>query len=92
MSVWQTAPGIGIDDLNASPSDYFTFREENHTFQQFGIWDGDSVSVTGLAAPEQVPGLDVTQARSTPSASSRFSAGGSRRKTKRPGSSGNRAS
>ena len=60
VSVWQTAPGIGITDLNASPSDYFTFREENRTFQHFGIWTGDSVSVTGLAAPEQVPGLDVT--------------------------------
>lgn len=60
VSVWQTAPGIGITDLEASPSDYFTFREENRTFQQFGIWTGDSVSVTGLAAPEQVQGLDVT--------------------------------
>lgn len=60
MSVWQTAPGIGITDLEASPSDYFTFREENRTFQQFGIWTRDSVSVTGLAAPEQVRGLDVT--------------------------------
>jgi predicted permease len=60
VSVWQTAPGIGIADLQASPSDYFTFREENRTFQQFGLWSGDSVSVTGLAAPEQVPGLDVT--------------------------------
>jgi predicted permease len=60
VSVWQTAPGIGITDLSASPSDYFTFREENRTFQQFGLWTGDSVSVTGLAAPEQAPGLDVT--------------------------------
>src|SRR5579872_2685600 len=60
VSVWQTAPGIGITDLNASPSDYFTFREENRTFQNFGIWTGDSVSVTGLAVPEQVQALDVT--------------------------------
>jgi putative ABC transport system permease protein len=60
VSVWQTAPGVGITDMEASPSDYFTFREENRTFQHFGIWGNDSVSVTGLAAPEQVPGLDVT--------------------------------
>ena len=71
VSVWQTAPGIGITDLNASPSDYFTFREENRTFQHFGIWTGDSVSVTGLAAPEQVPGLTLLPARSKPSASNR---------------------
>ncbi len=60
IGVWQTAPGIGITDLNASPSDYFTFREENRTFQQFGIWTGDSVSITGLAAPERLQALDVT--------------------------------
>ncbi|MGO4883508.1 MAG: ABC transporter permease [Bryobacteraceae bacterium] len=61
VGVWQSAPGIGIQDLNASPSDYFTFRDENRTMQQFGTWNGGSVSVTGLAAPEQVPSLTVTE-------------------------------
>ena len=60
VSVWQSAHGIGIDNLNLSPSDYFTFHEENHTFQEMGIWDGDSVSITGLEAPEQVQSLNVT--------------------------------
>jgi len=60
ISVWQTAPGLNIKDLNESPSDYFTFREENRTFQHFGIWQGDGVSITGLAAPERVQALDVT--------------------------------
>jgi putative ABC transport system permease protein len=60
VSVRQSAPGIGIDDLDASPSDYFTFREENHTFQEFGIWGGGSVSITGLEAPEQVQNLSVS--------------------------------
>ncbi|HKW97234.1 MAG TPA: ABC transporter permease [Bryobacteraceae bacterium] len=61
VSVWQKAPGIGIANLNASPSDFFTFREENRTFQRFGIWGGGSVSITGLDAPEQVPILQVTE-------------------------------
>ncbi|HXI44478.1 MAG TPA: ABC transporter permease [Bryobacteraceae bacterium] len=60
ISVWQSAPGLGIMDLNESPSDYFTFREENRTFQQFGIWQGDGVSITGLATPERVQAIDVT--------------------------------
>jgi predicted permease len=60
IGVWQTAPGLGITDLNESPSDYFTFREENRTFQKFGIWQGDGVSITGLAAPERVQAIDVT--------------------------------
>ena len=61
VGVWQSAPGIGIQDLNASPSDYFTFRDENRTFDQFGTWNSGSVSVTGLAAPEQVQSLTVTE-------------------------------
>ena len=61
VSVWQSAPGIGMADMNLSPSDYFTFRDENRTFQQFGIWSGNSVSVTGMAAPERVQGLLVTE-------------------------------
>lgn len=61
VSVWQSAPGIGIQDLNASPSDYSTFREENRTFQQIGLWTGGSVSVTGLAAPEQGQSLSVSE-------------------------------
>src|SRR5450631_4124051 len=42
IGVWQTSSRLNIKDLSASPSDYFTFREENKTFQQFGIWDGGS--------------------------------------------------
>ena len=60
VGVWQSAPGIGIKDLNASPSDYFTFREENRSFQNIGLWNGGSRTVTGLEAPEQVQDLTVT--------------------------------
>jgi putative ABC transport system permease protein len=61
VSVWQSAPGLGMNDMNLSPSDYFTFRDENRTFQQFAIWEGGSVSVTGISAPEQVQRLLVTE-------------------------------
>lgn len=60
VGVWQTAPGIGIADLNASPATYFTYREQNHSFTDIGMWQGDSVSVTGIAEPEQVDAVDVT--------------------------------
>ena len=60
VGVWENAPGLGWKEVNASPSTYFTFREENHTFEDVGLWRGDSVTVTGLAEPEQVDGLDVT--------------------------------
>src|ERR1700676_4991812 len=63
VAVWETAPGLnipGLGGLNASPATYFTFREEGRVFQDIGIWRGDSVSVTGMAEPEQVPSLFVT--------------------------------
>ena len=60
VSVWQTAPGIGIKDVQCSPSDYFTFLEESRTFQSFGIWTGDGVSITGIGAPERASAVDVT--------------------------------
>jgi hypothetical protein len=60
VGVREKAPGLGIDDMNASPATYFTFREENNTFQDTGLWRTDSFSVTGLGEPEQVDSLEVT--------------------------------
>ncbi len=60
IGVWHTAPGINIKDLNMSPSIYFIDREQNTTFQDIGVYDGDSSNVTGVGQPEHVDGLDVT--------------------------------
>lgn len=60
IGVWHAAPGIGITDLNMSPSVYLIDREQNTTFQDIGAYDADSLSVTGAGEPEQVRGLDVT--------------------------------
>jgi predicted permease len=60
VGVWLTAPGIGIKEVNASPSTYFIFREESRVFQDIALWSSDTGSVTGLAEPEQVCTLNVT--------------------------------
>jgi predicted permease len=60
VGVWHTAPGFNIPDLNMAPSNYFIYREQSRTFQDVGIYQNDSVSVTGIAEPEQVEALDVT--------------------------------
>ena len=60
VAVWHTAPGLNITDLNPSPSTYFVYREQSRTFQDIGLYTGYSVNITGLAEPEHVPGLDVT--------------------------------
>jgi predicted permease len=61
VDVSQSAPAIGFPNCPLSPSDYFSFHDDNRTFQQFGIWTGDTVSVTGLGAPEQVQALLVSE-------------------------------
>ena len=62
MGVWHAAPGVvGLGgNINCSPTMYFTYRDENRTFQEFGLWSSGGASVTGLGDPEQVRTLDVT--------------------------------
>jgi predicted permease len=60
IGVWHSAPGINITDLNMAPSNYFIYREQNQTFQDIGIYNRDAVSITGVAEPERLSALDVT--------------------------------
>src|ERR1700676_4149076 len=60
VGVWHTAPGVNIKTLNMAPSNYFVYREQSQTFQSIGMYRQDSVSITGVAEPEQVNGLNVT--------------------------------
>lgn len=57
--VWFAAPGAGglanfSEGLRLSSSMYFTFAEQNRSFQSFGVWTTGTASVTGVAKPEQV--------------------------------------
>jgi predicted permease len=60
VGVWHSALGLNIPDLNMAPSNYFIYREQSRTFQDVGLYQDDSVSVTGVSEPEQVRALDVT--------------------------------
>src|SRR5271169_505957 len=60
IGVWHTAPGINIPDLNMAPSNYFIYREQNHSFQDVGIYQRDAVTLTGVAEPERLEALQVT--------------------------------
>jgi len=60
--VWHLAPGVqGINGpINCSPTMYFTYREENRTFAEFGLWSENGATITGVSEPEQVPAINVT--------------------------------
>ncbi len=65
VALRQIAPGAaGLasfrDSLLLSPSMYFTYSEHNRSFQSMGVWQAATVSVTGLAEPEQVRTLYIS--------------------------------
>jgi len=60
VGVWHNAPGLNIDDVNMAPSNYFIYHEQNRVFTDIGMYQGDSVSVTGQGSPERITAIDVT--------------------------------
>jgi putative ABC transport system permease protein len=60
VTVDHAAPGVKIEHAGAAPFLYFTYREDGQVFQDVGLWQTGTMSVTGLAQPEEVPALFVT--------------------------------
>ena len=60
IGIWHSASGIGFDELNMAPFLYFIDREQSKTLQDVGMYNGDSLSITGVGQPEHITGLDVT--------------------------------
>src|SRR6516225_10125121 len=58
VDLGQVAPGAGgvisSRGLGLSTSMYFTYAEQNRSFQSMGVWTFRAVTVTGLGEPEQV--------------------------------------
>jgi predicted permease len=81
VALHQDAPGAAglanaADGLALSPSMYFTYAEQNRTFQALGVWTQGTANVTGLAQPEQVRTVSVSdgvfQALGVPPAAGRW--------------------
>jgi predicted permease len=60
VAVDHAAPGVNMKSVGAAPFLYFTYRDEGRSFQDVGLWESDTVSVTGLAQPEEIKSLHVT--------------------------------
>jgi putative ABC transport system permease protein len=61
VSLDHKAPGLDIPGgAGIAPFLYFIYREQGRSFEDVGMWNHSSVSVTGLAEPEQVKVLEVT--------------------------------
>jgi len=65
VALHQDAPGAAglanaSDGLALSASMYFTYAEQNRTFQALGVWIPGTANVTGLAEPEQVRTISLS--------------------------------
>ena len=49
---------MGWDLVNQSPTLYFTYREQSELFEDTGMWDNNSSSITGLDEPEHGSSLE----------------------------------
>ena len=62
VEIRHLAPGIPSigGTLNCSPSMYFTYRDENQSFQDLGLWSLGGGTVTGVGDPEVLRAIMVT--------------------------------
>ena len=50
----------GLRNLPASPAIYFTYRDNNETFESVALWEPLTASITGGSEPEEVQALVTT--------------------------------
>lgn len=62
VGAWLTAPGVMQGPLQQSAGTYFMLRENAQSFEDIGLWQSGSATVTGRGEPEQVETLWVTDA------------------------------
>ena len=62
ITIDHAATGVNIEHAGSAPFLYFTYREDGRVFQDVGMWNTGTMSVTGLAQPEETPTLFVTDA------------------------------
>ena len=60
VSLMHTAPGINITELDMAPSLYFVYSDETRVLRGRQHVGRDTSTVTGLAEPEEVPTVLVT--------------------------------
>jgi hypothetical protein len=61
VSIEQVAPGLNVDQLRLSPSQYLTFRDEGRVFEHIGLYADGGRTITGVSEPEQARSLVVTR-------------------------------
>ncbi len=61
VGVWNTAPGMNIEQLVQSPAIHFTYVDEARVFEDIGLWNLGAVAVTGTEGATQEPAIRMTE-------------------------------
>jgi predicted permease len=61
VSVHHVMSNVSSEPVPLGPAFYFTFRDHSRTLQDIGLWRQEAATVTGLAEPERVDVLQVTE-------------------------------
>lgn len=60
VGAWLVAPGVMPGPLQQSAGTYFMIRDAGQSFQDIGLWQSGSATITGRGEPEQIETLNVT--------------------------------
>jgi len=60
VGAWLVAPGVMPGELQQSAGTYFMIRDSAESFEDIGLWQSSSATVTGRGEPEQIETLNVT--------------------------------
>ena len=60
VGAWLVAPGVIQGPVQQSAATYFMLRDSAQVFEDIGLWQSSSATITGRGEPEQVETLNVT--------------------------------
>ncbi len=66
VGVWHTAPGIELPQFEQSFATYLLYRQTNQVFEDIGLYDPETINLTGVERPEQLPSMVVTPSKLVP--------------------------
>ena len=61
VALTHRSPGADDSIQNASPAIYFTYRDNNRTFESVALWSAYAVTVTGAGGPEEIQAVGATR-------------------------------
>src|SRR3982751_208637 len=60
VGLYHRGPGFNLPVMNQGPATYFTYLDNQRSFEGIGAWDRQEVSITGRGEPERVEALAIT--------------------------------